>query len=153
MADEKRKLLANNKKARFNYTIEDSMECGIELKGTEVKSIKSGKCSFTDSYGRIMNGELWFIGFHITPYPFGNLFNHEPTRNRKLLVHKQEIKRLKRQVEEKGRTLIPLKMYLKKGLVKLELGICVGKKLHDKRQSIKNRDEKRTAEREYKQRI
>lgn len=108
------KILADNRRARFQYTIEDTLECGIALQGTEVKSMRNGKFSFSDSYARIISDELILVGFHISPYTFGNLFNHEPDRNRKLLVHKQEIKRLKRKVDEKGYTLVPLKFYLKK---------------------------------------
>lgn len=144
------KVLAENRKPRFQYTIDESMECGIVLQGTEVKSIKKGNFSFSDSYGKIKNGELWLIGFHVTPYEQGNIHNHLPDRERKLLVHKQEIKRLARKVEEKGYTLIPLKVYLKNGRVKLELGLCKGKKLSDKREAIKERDIRRETEREFK---
>ncbi|ORC37239.1 SsrA-binding protein [Marispirochaeta aestuarii] len=150
---EGKKILADNRKARFNYMVLDSLECGIALQGTEVKSMRAGKFSFTDAYARIRNGELWLVGFHITPYEFGNIFNHEPVRERRLLAHKDEIKRLQRKVDEKGLTLVPLKFYLKGGIVKLELGVCQGKKLHDKRQSIKERDDKRAADREFKQRL
>ena len=150
---EGKKLLADNRKARFNYLVLDSLECGIALQGTEVKSMRAGKFSFTDAYARIRNGQLWLAGFHITPYEFGNIFNHEPVRERRLLAHKDEIKRLQRKVDEKGLTLVPLKFYLKGGLVKLELGVCQGKKLHDKRQSIKERDDRRAADREFKQRL
>jgi len=144
------KVLAENRKARFQYTIDESIECGIVLQGTEVKSIKKGNFSFSDSYGRIKDGELWLIGFHVTPYEQGNIHNHLPDRERKLLVHKQEIKRLARKVDEKGYTLVPLKVYLKNGRVKLELGVCKGKKLSDKREAIKERDLRRETEREFK---
>jgi len=144
------KVLAENRKARFQYTIDESIECGIVLQGTEVKSIKKGNFSFSDSYGRIKDGELWLIGFHVTPYEQGNIHNHLPDRERKLLVHKQEIKRLVRKVDEKGYTLVPLKVYLKNGRVKLELGVCKGKKLSDKREAIKERDVRRETEREFK---
>jgi SsrA-binding protein len=147
------KLLANNRRARYNYTVEESLECGIELKGTEVKSLKIGKFSFSDAYGKIEGGELWLISLNIQPYLFGNIFNHDPDRPRKLLVHKQELKRLKRKVDEKGLTLVPLKFYLKKGRVKVELGICRGKKLVDKRQSIKQKDMKRDAERAMRDKV
>ena len=150
---EGKKILADNRKARFNYLVLDSLECGIALQGTEVKSMRAGKFSFTDAYARIRNGELWLVGFHITPYEYGNIFNHDPIRERRLLAHKDEIKRLQRKVDEKGLTLVPLKFYLKGGIVKLELGVCQGKKLHDKRQSIKERDDKRSADREFKQRL
>lgn len=142
-----KKILAMNRKARFNYTVEDTLECGIELRGTEVKSMKERSFSFTDSYAKIDNGELWLIGLHVTPYKFGNIYNHEPNRSRKLLVHRQEIKRLSRKVNERGLTLVPLSFYLSRGIVKLELGICRGKRVVDKRQDIKRRDQKRDAER------
>jgi SsrA-binding protein len=142
-----KKILAVNRKARFNYTVEDTLECGIELRGTEVKSMKERSFSFTDAYAKIDNGELWLVGLHVTPYKFGNIFNHEPNRTRKLLVHKQEIKRLSRKVNERGLTLVPLSFYLKKGIVKLEIGICRGKRVVDKRHDIKQRDLKRDAER------
>ncbi|WP_455381734.1 SsrA-binding protein SmpB [Salinispira pacifica] len=147
------KVLGNNKKAYYDYHVDDTIECGISLQGTEVKSIKDNRFSFSDSYARIRDDELWLIGFHISVYPFGNIFNHEPDRDRKLLVHRQEIKRLRRRVDEKGFTLIPLKFYLKRGLVKLELGICKGKKSYDKREAIKARDQKRDAEREFRDRF
>jgi SsrA-binding protein len=142
-----KKTLALNRKARYNYSVQDTLECGIELRGTEVKSMKERSFSFSDAYARIDNGELWLIGLHVTPYKFGNIYNHEPDRTRKLLVHRQEIKRLSRKVNERGLTLIPLSFYLKKGIVKLELGICRGKRVVDKRQDIKHRDLKRDAER------
>jgi SsrA-binding protein len=143
------KVLAVNKKARFNYSIEESFECGISLVGTEVKSIKEGRLSFADSYGQVENDELWLVSFHVTPYAFGNRYNLDPMRKRKLLVHRKEIKHLKRITEEKGLTLVPLRFYLKRGLVKCELGIARGKKLFDKRQDIKRRDLKREVEREF----
>ncbi len=146
------KVLAVNRRARFDYQIEESFECGLVLAGSEVKSIKAGKFSFSDSYGRIRDGELWLIGFRVTPYDHATVFNHEPDRDRKLLVHKQEISRLKRKVDERGYTLVPLKIYLKKGLVKLELGLGRGKKLTDKRQAIRERDQKRDADRELRTR-
>ena len=145
-----KKNLAYNKKARFNFYVTESLECGIELKGTEVKSLKVGKFSFSDSYAKIEKNELWLVGLHISLYAFGNIHNHDPDRNRKLLVHKQEIKRLKRKIMEKGLTLIPIRFYLIKGLVKVEIGLCKGKKIHDKRDVIKNRDLKRDADREFK---
>ena len=148
MKDESIKILAKNRKASFNFLIEDSLECGIELKGTEVKSVKGQKFSFSDSYAKIENKELFLVGFHINTYIHGNKFNHDPDRTRKLLAHKQEIKRLKRKIDEKGLTLVPLKFYLKFGIVKCELGICRGKHNYDKREHIKNRDLDREAERE-----
>ena len=142
------KNLAVNRKARQLYSVEETLESGIELKGTEVKSMKAAQFSFGDSYAKIDDGELWLVKFHISPYDFGNRHNHDPDRERRLLVHKQEIKKLLRKVEEKGLTLVPLRFYLKKGLVKLELGVCRGKRLYDRRQDIKKRDLKRDAERE-----
>jgi SsrA-binding protein len=126
----------------------ESLECGIALMGTEVKSMKTGRFSFSDSYARIEERELWLIGLNIAHYDFGNINNHEPLRKRKLLVHSQEVKRLARQVDEKGLTLVPLKFYLVRGLIKLELGICRGRRLYDRREAIKKRDQARDAERE-----
>ena len=147
------KIIAQNRKARFNYQVEDSLECGIELKGTEVKSIRAGKFSFSDSYVIVNNMELWLISFHISPYDFGNLNNHDPDRKRRLLAHRQEIKRLSRKIDEKGYALIPLKLYLKNSKIKLELGICRGKNVQDKRNTIRERDDKRSVEREFRQKI
>ena len=143
------KLLSVNKKARFNYSIDEAFECGIALAGTEVKSIKEGRFSFADSYAQVDRDELWLIAFHVTPYAFGNRFNQDPLRRRKLLVHKKEIKRLKRVTDEKGLTLVPLRFYLKRGLVKCEIGIARGKKLFDKREDIKRRDLRREVERDF----
>ena len=140
--------LLRNKKASHYYTIQDRLECGIELRGTEVKSMKAGKFSFTDAYAKIENNELWLIGINISLYDHGNINNHDPERNRKLLAHKDEIKRLKRKVDTKGLTLVPLRFYLKHGIVKLELGICKGKKEFDRRDDIKRKDQKRDAERD-----
>ena len=125
------KTLATNRRARHFYHVDDSLECGIALRGTEVKSLKAAQFSFTDSYARIADGELLLVGDHITPYAFGNQFNHDPTRARKLLPHRDEIRRLRRKVTERGLTLIPLRFYLKNGLVKVELGVCRGKKTFD----------------------
>jgi SsrA-binding protein len=144
------KILAVNKKARYNYSIDESFECGIALAGTEVKSMKDGRFSFADSYAQVENGELWLVALHVTPYAYGNRYSPEdPIRKRKLLVHKKEIKRLQRVTEEKGLTLVPLKFYLKRSLVKCELGIARGKKLFDKRQDIKHKDLRREVEREF----
>ena len=143
------KYIAQNKKARFNYAIEDSIECGIALEGTEVKSVKNGSISFPDAFAEIVNGEVWLQGFHISEYPFSSIFNHNPDRKKKLLLHRDEIKRLTRKVEEKGYTLIPLDFYLKKGRVKVTLGVCKGKKLFDKRADIKARDINRDIAREF----
>lgn len=144
------KYIAQNKKARFNYTVEDSLECGIALEGTEVKSVKSGSISFPDAFAEITGGEVWLNGLHIAEYPFSSVFNHNPDRKKKLLLHRDEIKRLARRVEEKGCTLIPLDFHLKKGRVKVTLGICKGKKLYDKRADIKERDINRDIAREFK---
>ncbi|MBN2049551.1 MAG: SsrA-binding protein SmpB [Spirochaetales bacterium] len=155
MAEERQgtKTLAVNRRARYDYTVEENLECGIALEGTEVKSLKAGKFSFSDSYAKIDNDQLVLVGFHITPYMFGNIHNHEPDRLRVLLAHKKEIKRLKRKVDERGYTLIPLRVYLKRGLIKLDLGICQGKKQKDKREAIKERDVKREVEREFRGRL
>lgn len=142
--DEKVKTLLVNKKARFNFFIEETIECGIELQGTEVKSLRENRFSFGDSYARIKDNQLWLIALHISPYTFGNLNNHDPDRDRKLLAHKEEIRKLRKKVEEKGFTLIPVRLYLKNGLIKVELGICRGKKLFDKRETIKQRDLERS---------
>lgn len=134
------KVLGENRKAYHLYFVEDRLECGIALVGTEVKSLRGGQFSFNDAYAQVENGELFLLNFHITPFFKGTTNNHSPLRKRKLLAHKAEIQRLGRQSREKGFTLIPLQVYLKKGKVKVLLGICKGKKLHDKRQSIKERD-------------
>ena len=143
------KTLAVNRKARYLYHVEENLECGISLRGTEVKSMKSRQFSFTDAHAKIENGELMLLGLHITPYSHGgNVFNHDPDRPRTLLVHRGEIKKLRRKVIEKGLTMIPLRFYLKRGLVKLDLGLCRGKKAFDKRDTIKRRDEQRDSARE-----
>lgn len=149
MSDEGgRKVLASNRKARFNYSIVDNMECGLALVGTEVKSIKEQRFSFPDAYAKIEKGELFLVGLHVNVYPQGNQWNHDPDRTRKLLVHRQQIRWLKRQVDEKGLTLVPLLFYLRKGRVKVEIGVCRGKKQHDKREDIKKKDHTRDAQRE-----
>lgn len=142
------KVLNFNRKARFEYEIDDVIECGIVLVGTEVKSIKAHHFNFADAYARVRDGELWLIGLHVSPYSHGNINNHSAERDRKLLVHSAEINRLRRRSEEKGLTLVPLSLYLSNGRVKVELGICRGKKLHDKRQAIRDRDLDREAQRE-----
>ncbi|MFO8063227.1 MAG: SsrA-binding protein SmpB [Spirochaetota bacterium] len=141
-------VLAKNKRAFFNFEVVDTLECGIELCGTEVKSMRAHRFSFADAYARIKDNEIWLEGLHIAEYTHGNINNHEPTRPRRLLAHKQEIKRFKRNTQEKGYTLVPLKFYLKRGLIKLELGLCKGKRVHDKREAIKKRDQKRDEQRE-----
>ena len=147
MAD--RKIIAENRKARFDYFIEDTYECGIVLEGTEVKSVKNGNISFPDAFAEITNGEVWVKNFHISEYSFSSIFNHDPDRPKKLLLHADEIKRLSRRVDEKGCTLIPLDFYLKEGRVKVTLGVCKGKKMYDKRASIKDRDVQRDIQREF----
>lgn len=146
---EGRKIIAENRKARFDYFIEDTYECGISLEGTEVKSVKNGNISFPDSFAEIINGEIWVKNFHISEYAYSSIFNHNPDRPKKLLLHSEEIKRLTRKVEEKGYTLIPIDFYLKNGRVKMTLGVCKGKKQYDKRESIKNRDVQRDIQREF----
>lgn len=143
------KKIAENKKARFNYFVEDSIECGVALEGTEVKSVKSGNISFSDSFAEIINGEIWLKNFHISEYAFSSVFNHNPARAKKLLLHRDQIKRLIRKTEEKGYTLIPLDVYLKNGRVKISLGVCKGKKLFDKRETIKSRDIERDIARDF----
>ena len=147
MAD--RKIIAENRKARFDYFIEDTYECGIALQGTEVKSVKNGNISFPDAFAEIVNGEVWVKNFHISEYSFSSIFNHNPDSAKKLLLHKEEIKRLSRRVDEKGCTLIPLDFYLKNGRVKVTLGVCKGKKQFDKRAAIKDRDVQRDIQREF----
>ena len=144
-----RKIIAENRKARFDYFIEDTYECGIVLQGTEVKSVKNGNISFPDAFAEIVNGEVWVKNFHISEYSFSSIFYHNPDRPKKLLLHAEEIKRLTRRVEEKGCTLIPLDFYLKDGRVKVTLGVCKGKKMYDKRASIKDRDIQRDIQREF----
>ncbi len=146
---EGRKIIAQNRKARFNYSIEDSLECGIVLEGTEVKSVRAGSVSFADSFALIENDEVWIQNFHISEYSYSSVFNHSPDRKKKLLLHKDQIKRLKRKVEEKGYTLIPLDFYLKDGKVKVTLGVCKGKKQYDKRADIRERDINRDMAREF----
>jgi SsrA-binding protein len=146
------KIVSDNRQARFLYDILETYQAGIELKGTEVKSIREGKVNLRDGYGLIRNGELWLINIHISPWgSASNYFNHDPLRTRKLLLHKEEILKLAGKVGEKGLALVPLKMYLKNGWVKVDLGLGKGKKLHDKREDMKRRDDKREIERAIKQ--
>jgi len=145
------KILLKNKKAFFNYEILETLECGISLVGTEVKSLRSGKFSYGDAYVRMRNNELFLIGLHISPYDFGNINNHEALRERKLLANKLEIKKLRRKVDERGFSLVPIKIYSKNNLIKIEIGLGRGKKLHDKRNTIRDRDQKREAQRHSKQ--
>ena len=144
------KLVANNKKAYFDYFIEDKYEAGVALHGTEVKSIRMGKCSIKEAYIKIENGEVFIYGMHISPYEKGNIFNKDPMRIKKLLMHKYEINKIAGKMQLKGYTLVPLQVYLKGSLVKVEVGIAKGKKLYDKRESIAKKDMKREAEKEFK---
>lgn len=130
----------NNRKAKYNYEILDSLECGIVLTGTEIKSLRSGKGNIRDSYAVVRNGEVFLINMHISSYENGNIFNHDETRMRKLLLHKKEIYKLRDKVRLEGLTLVPLKVYLKNGRAKVLLGVCRGKKNYDKRENIKKRD-------------
>ena len=143
------KIIAQNRKARHDYTIDESYECGIELLGTEVKSFRDGKISFPDAWADIIKGEIWVRSLKVAENPFSSVFNHDPDRLKRLLLHKDEIKRINRKVEEKGYTLIPLSFYFKKGRVKVELGLCKGKKAYDKRAGIREKDLKRDIEREF----
>lgn len=147
MADGK-KIIAENRKARFNYSIEETYECGVVLEGTEVKSVKNGNISFPDSFAEIKNNEVWVQGWHISEYAYSSVFNHNPDRPKKLLLKRDEIKRLSRKTMEKGYTLVPLVFYLNKGRVKITLGVCKGKKEYDKRASIRERDVNREMARE-----
>ncbi|HJC62103.1 MAG TPA: SsrA-binding protein SmpB [Candidatus Blautia merdavium] len=144
------RLIANNKKAYHDYFIEDTYEAGIELAGTEVKSLRMGKCSIKESYIQIEKGEVFVYGMHISPYEKGNIFNKDPLRIRKLLLHGYEIRKIEGKIREKGYTLVPLKVYFKGSLVKVEIGIAKGKKLYDKRQDIAKKDQRREAERDFK---
>ena len=144
------RLIANNKKAYHDYFIEEKYEAGISLHGTEVKSLRMGKCSIKESFLRIENGELFIYGMHVSPYEKGNIFNKDPLRVKKLLMHKSEIHKLQGKIAEKGYTLVPLQVYLKGGLDKVEIGLARGKKLYDKRQDIAKKDQRREAQREFK---
>ena len=145
------KMIANNKKAYHDFFIDDKYETGIELFGTEVKSIRMGKCSIKESFVRIEKGEVYIYGMHINPYEKGNIFNKDPLRVRKLLLHKTEINKLAAKIAEKGYTLVPLQVYFKGSLVKVEIGLARGKKLYDKRDDIAKKDQRREVEREFKQ--
>ncbi len=144
------KLIANNKKAFHDYFIEDKYEAGISLAGTEVKSLRMGKCSVKESFIRIENGEVMIYGMHISPYEKGNIFNKDPLRPRKLLMHKYEINKMAGKMKEKGYTVVPLQVYFKGSLVKVEIALARGKKLYDKRQDIAKKDMRRESEREFK---
>ena len=153
MAKEERKLVANNKKAYHDYFIEEKYEAGLVLHGTEVKSLRMGKCSIKEAFIRIENGEVYVYGMHISPYENGNIFNKDPLRIKKLLLHKQQIRKLIGNSAEKGYTLVPLQVYFNNGRAKIEIGLAKGKKLYDKRQDIAKKDQKREAEKELKIRL
>ena len=144
------KLLANNKKAYFDYFIEDKWEAGIALFGTEVKSVRMGKVSIKESYIKIEKGEVFVYNMHVSPYEKGNIFNRDPIRIKKLLLHRAEINKISGKITEKGYTLVPLQVYIKDGLVKVEVGLAKGKKLYDKRDTIAKKDVRRENERDFK---
>ena len=153
MAKANGKMIANNKKAYHDYFILENFETGIALHGTEVKSLRMGKCSVKESFVRIQNGEVYIYGMNISPYEKGNIFNKDPLRTRKLLLHKREITKLLGQVSQKGYTIMPLQVYFKDSLVKVQIGLARGKKLYDKREDIAKKDQRREAEREMKIRL
>lgn len=140
-------VFAENRKARHDYTVLETIECGIVLSGTEVKSVRHGEVSLAGAYGAVLKGELWLLGADIAAYKFGNRFNHEPKSRRKLLVHAKEVRELRQKTEAKGLTLVPLKVYLKHGKIKVDIGVCRGKQLHDKRDALKKKDLRRDLER------
>lgn len=137
------KIIVNNSKARYNYFLEDFVECGIELKGSEIKSIRKSGASLQDAYIVFRNEEAYILNMHIAPYEQGNIFNHDPNRTRKLLLHKKEIRKMAQKATEKALTIVPTKVYLKKGKLKVEIALAKGKKLFDKRETIKRRDDER----------
>ncbi|MCI9198766.1 MAG: SsrA-binding protein SmpB [Lachnospiraceae bacterium] len=145
------RMVANNKKAYHDYFIEDKYEAGVALAGTEVKSLRMGKCSIKESFVKIERGEVFIYGMHISPYEKGNIFNKDPLRVKKLLLHREEIRKMERKIAEKGLTLVPLQVYFKGSLVKVEIAVARGKKLYDKRQDIAKKDQKREAQRELKE--
>lgn len=144
------KLIANNKKAYYDYFIDEKYEAGLVLHGTEVKSLRQGKCSIKEAYMQIINGEVFVINMNITPYEKGNIFNKDPLRPKKLLLHQSEINKLEGQTSQKGFTIVPLQVYLSKGRVKMEIGLARGKKLYDKRESIAKKDQQREALKDFK---
>ena len=150
MAKQPKKLIANNKKVYHDYFLEETFEAGIALAGTEVKSMRMGKCSIKEAFVRIQKGEVFIYGMHISPYEKGNIFNKDPLRPKKLLMHKSEIRKLVGKIAEKGYTLVPVEVYFKGSLVKVDIALAKGKKLYDKRQDIAKRDMKRENEREFK---
>ena len=147
---ESQKLIANNKKAYHDFFIDETYECGIALHGTEVKSMRMGKCSIKEAFVRIEDGEVFVYGMHVSPYEKGNIFHKDPLRVKKLLLHKYEINKLLGKIKEKGYTLVPLQVYFKDGKVKVEIGLARGKKLYDKREAIAKKDQRREAEKEFK---
>lgn len=150
MGAEQTKLIANNKKAYHDYFIEEKYEAGIELYGTEVKSLRMGKCSIKESFIRIDHNEVFVYNMHISPYEKGNIFNKDPLRIKKLLLHRSEIRKITGKIAQKGYTLVPLQIYFKGSLAKVEIGLAKGKKLYDKRQDIAKKDQRRDAERSFK---
>ena len=150
MKQEAMKLVANNKKAYHDYFIDEKYEAGLVLHGTEVKSLRLGKCSVKEAFVRIENSEVWIYGMHISTYEKGNIFNRDPLRPKKLLMHKDEIRKLTGKISEKGFTIVPLQVYFKDGRAKIEIGLARGKKLYDKRQDIAKKDQRREAEKEFK---
>ena len=150
MATQPHKLIANNKKAYHEYFLEEKIEAGIELAGTEVKSLRAGKCSIKEAFIRIDNGEIYIYQMHISPYEQGNIFNKDPKRPRKLLIHKYEIIKLESRIKERGYTIVPVEVYFTKGRVKVLIALAKGKKIYDKRADIKAKDMKREAQREFK---
>lgn len=150
MEREHKKKIAENRKARHDYFISDTFEAGMVLQGSEVKSLRAGRANLKDAYARIINGEVWVYQLHISPYPFANYGNHDPVRTRKLLLHQYEIRKLYAKINEQGHTLVPLEIYFKNGKVKIVIAVAKGKRMYDKRESIKQRDEKREMDREKK---
>jgi SsrA-binding protein len=150
--DKNERVIADNRKARHNYTVLDTLECGIVLVGSEVKSLRAGGLSLDEAYGRVEGDEVWLMGANIAEYSFSHALNHEPKRRRKLLMHRREVRKFGGQALQKGLTLVPLKMYFKEGRAKVLLGICKGKQKHDKRESIKQRDTKREIDRAMRRR-
>jgi SsrA-binding protein len=147
------KIIAVNRKARHDYSVDDTYECGIELLGTEVKSFRDSRISFPDAWAEVIEGEVWIRSLRVAENPFSSVFNHDPDRKKRLLLHRDEIKRIARKTEEKGYTLIPLSFYFKKGRVKVELGLCKGKKMYDKRADIRERDIQRETQREFRRNL
>jgi SsrA-binding protein len=150
--DKNERVIADNRKARHNYTVLDTLECGIMLQGSEVKSLRSGQLSLDEAYGRVEGNEVWLVGANITEYAFSHALNHQPKRRRKLLMHRREIQKFAGQAYEKGLTLVPLKMYFKEGRAKVLMGICRGKQKHDKRETLKQRESKRDMDRALRRR-